>query len=142
MTAEGLIVSGADDGTVRVSDPHQPSLTSQQIARHAGAVGVLAVTPNGAVVSGGADGVVRLSSPRRPDGLGVRIAQHEAAPEHMFDDPSFSSNFGVTALAVTDKGLVISGGGDGTVLRTRCLACVSLDRLLEDPIAPASAYFH
>ena len=96
----GRVVSGGEDGTVRVWDPAQPEDTGVVVGRHEGAVGALAVMPGGRVVSGGEDGTVRVWDPARPEDTGVVVGSHEGA---------------VGALAVMPGGRVVSGGEDGTV---------------------------
>ncbi len=97
---EGLVVSGGDDGTVRLWDPHTPDDPGRELGRHDGPVRTVAVSGEGFVVSGGLDATVRLWEPHTPDDPGRELGRHDGA---------------VLAVAVSGVGRVVSAGLDGAV---------------------------
>ena len=97
---DGRVVSGGEDGRVRVWDPAVPGIGPVELGSHDGPVSAVAVLPDGRVVSGGSDGRVRVWDPAVP-GIGpVELGSH--------DGP-------VSAVAVLPDGRVVSGGEDGRV---------------------------
>ena len=94
---EGKVVSGHDDGALRLWDPNLDHDRGQEVGRHGAAVGAVAVTPDGKVVSGDHDGVVRLWNPDLPDDKGRELGRHN------YNE--------VGAVVVLPDGKVMSGGG-------------------------------
>jgi WD40 repeat protein len=98
VTGDGRVVSGSDDGTVKVWD-----LASGQELRtlsgHGGWVMAVAVTGDGRVVSGSSDGTLKMWDLERGEELRT-LSGHGG---------------GFRALAVTGDGRVVSGSEDGTV---------------------------
>ncbi len=97
--ADGRVVSGGRDGTVRLWDPAARGGRGRELGKHA-LVRPVAALPNGWVVSAGGDGVVRLWDPAAPDDRGRELGRHKGR---------------VHALSIMPDGQVISGGDDGVV---------------------------
>jgi hypothetical protein len=95
-----MIVSGGEDGTVRLWD-RQGQLLADPFQGHQGGVYSVAISPDGEmIVSGGEDGMVRLWS---------RQGQ-------LLADPFQGHEGGVSLLALsTDGNTIVSGGEDGTI---------------------------
>ena len=95
---DGRIVTGGDDGRVRLWDPDHPD-QPVEIGHHDDRVWSVAVLPDGRIVSGGTDGRVRLWDPDHPD-QPVEIGDHHGW---------------VISVAVLPDGSIVSGGTDGRV---------------------------
>ena len=102
VTGEGKIVSGGDDGVVRLWDPHASGDPGQELGHHdRGPIFSVAVTGEGKIVSGGDDGVVRLWDPHTSGDPGQELGHH--------------ADRRVLAVAVTKEGKIVSGGDDGVL---------------------------
>ncbi|HKI17804.1 MAG TPA: WD40 repeat domain-containing protein, partial [Isosphaeraceae bacterium] len=98
VTGDGRVVSGSDDGTVKLWDLNSGQEQST-LSGHGGRVRALAVTGDGRVVSGSYDGTVKVWD--------LNSGQEQS---------TLSGHGGrVRALAVTGDGRVVSGSDDGTV---------------------------
>lgn len=102
VTDQATVVSGGEDGAVRVWDPRTPGDRGRELGRHEGPVGALGATCEGLVVSGGGDGAVRVWDPSARGAAPRELGRHDS---------------GVFAVAVTGDGLIVSGDFDGTVRR-------------------------
>ena len=141
VTGQGKVVSGGNDGVVRLWDPDAPEDVGRELGRHENYVRVVAVTGQGKVVSGGNDGVVRLWDPDVPEGVGRELGPYDGVVSLMavtsqgkivfgcnktlrLWDPEVPGDRGrelgrhedhLWALAITGQGKVVSGGSDGVV---------------------------
>jgi hypothetical protein len=106
---DGRVVSGGDDGRVRLWDPTAPG-APVELGTHHGRVRAVAALGDGRVVSGGDDNRVRLWDPTAP-GAPVELGTHHGS---------------VRAVAALGDGRVVSGGADNRVR-------------LWDPAAPRAA---
>ncbi|QYN41156.1 hypothetical protein K1T35_48330 (plasmid) [Pseudonocardia sp. DSM 110487] len=101
VTPDGTrIVTGGDDGTVRVWDLATGAPVGETPMGHRGGVRSVAVTPDGTrIITGGGDGWVRVWDLATGDEVGVTLGAHSS---------------GATAVAVTPDGTrIITGGGNG-----------------------------
>ena len=98
MSGERFVVSGGDDGSVRLWDPRAAGDRGRQLGRHDGEVWAVAFTGEGLVVSGGDDGAVVLWDPRASGDPGRELFRHDGA---------------ITAVTVTSDGQlsVLTYGG-------------------------------
>ena len=101
VLADGLVVSGGEDGRVRVWDPAAPDGAPVELGHHDAPVLAVAVLPDGRVVSGGSDGRMLIWDLAAPDAAAVELG-HE-------------NDRWVIALAALADGRIISGGDDGRV---------------------------
>ncbi len=115
MTGDGRVVSGAEDGTMKVWDLNSGH-EERTLSGHGSGVMALALTGDGRVVSGAEDGTMKVWD------LGSE------------QEPRTLSGHGgvVNALALTGDGRVVSGSSDGTMKvwdlnSGSCLATVPLD---------------
>ena len=97
---DGRVVSGGDDGRVRVWDPAGVA-SPVELADHRGIVRAVAALPDGRVVSAGDDRRVLLWDPDTAGAPVVELGRHGRV---------------VRALAVLPDGRVVSGGDDWRVL--------------------------
>ena len=98
LTGDGRVVSGSDDGTVKVWDLNSGQ-EQRTLSGHGGRVRALALTGDGRVVSGSDDGTVKVWD--------LNSGQEQR---------TLSGHGGrVRALALTGDGRVVSGSDDGTV---------------------------
>jgi WD40 repeat protein len=95
------VISGGEDGRVRLWDLHASQHGPRELGCHEGWVGAAAVLSDGRVVTGGEGGRVMLWDPLTPNGRPEELGQHEAS---------------VWALAALQDGRVVSGGVDGRLL--------------------------
>ncbi len=98
VSADGRVISGGEDGTVRVWELDS-GRELRRLEGHAGPVRAVAVSADGRVISGGEDGTVRVWEP--DSGRELHRLEGHAGP--------------VRAVAVSPDGRVISGSEDGTV---------------------------
>jgi len=70
VTGDGQVISGGDDGRLRLWNPLLPGDRGCELGRHQGEVLALAMTGDGRVISGGSDGQVCLWDPAAPNGPG------------------------------------------------------------------------
>ena len=98
---DGRVVTGGDDGRVRVWDPATAGAAPLELGSHDGRVRAVAVLPDGRVVTGGDDGRVRVWDPAAAGAAPLELDRH--------DGP-------VSAVAVLPDGRVVTGGDDGRVL--------------------------
>ena len=97
---DGRVVSGGDDGRVRVWDPAAVASPVELIGHH-GIVRAVAALPDGRVVSAGDDRRVLLWDPQTVSAPVVELGRHGRV---------------VRALAVLPDGRVVSGGDDWRLL--------------------------
>jgi WD40 repeat protein len=105
---DGRVVSGGDDGRVRVWDPAAPGAVPVELGGHDGNVRAVAVLPDGRVVSGGDDGQMRVWDVARVS----EIARAACS---------------VTAIAVahgpaTDERLLVAHEGQGVTMWSVCIS--------------------
>jgi WD40 repeat protein len=122
VTPEGNVISGGVDGVVRLWNPNVAEDQGRELGHHDEGVSALAITPDGKVVSGGSlDGMVRLWNPDDLDDPGRELGRHQlstrAIPVFLGGEVSSAGRRqrGVSTLAVTVAGNVISAGYDGVV---------------------------
>lgn len=96
------VISGGDDGFIRLWDPDRPGGPIAELSWDDGPVSALAVLPNedGRVACGGGSGAIRVWDPRRPEDQGMVLGRHDGE---------------VFTVAALPNRRVVSGGGDGAV---------------------------
>ena len=77
VAGDGRVVSGGEDGAVRLWDLAAPEDLGRELGRHDSWVWAVAVIADGRVVSGGEDGAVRLWDPSHPDDTGRELGRHD-----------------------------------------------------------------
>jgi WD40 repeat protein len=115
---DGRLISGGEDGTIRLWDPASGAETARLKGHGGGVFGTvhaLAVLPDGRLASGGDDGTIRLWDLAR----GVEIAR--------LADRGGS----VHGLAVLLDGRLASSGHDGTIRLWDPVRCVEIARLAD-----------
>ena len=111
MTGEGLVVSGGEDGVVRLWDPRNPGDPGRELGRHDRAVSAVAVTARGwwsPAARTGRCGCGTRATPATPAASSAATTRAGVRPTTARTCDSG------TEVAVTGRP-VVSGGGDGAV---------------------------